>query len=85
MKVSQQHHNSFTPIFPQVLNDWIRGRLPYFECPPFDDGTTIPHGKTKMLGVEQMFKKISVSTPRPTEMDDIEAAITAVSNELVPD
>ena len=20
-----------------VLNDWLRGRLPYFVCPPFDD------------------------------------------------
>jgi hypothetical protein len=82
MTVSPQHHGSITPnIFSQVLNDWIRGRLPYFECPPFDDGTTIPHGKTKMLGVEQMFKKISVSTPRRTEMDSTEFAIPAVSNE----
>ena len=28
-----------------ILNDWIRGRLPYFEAPPFDDGSTVPHGK----------------------------------------
>jgi len=47
-----------------VLTDWQRGRLPYFECPPFDN-TREEYEKHKRakksdVKVEQMFNKIAV-------------------------
>mmetsp|Transcript_17228 Transcript_17228/g.33566 ORF Transcript_17228/g.33566 Transcript_17228/m.33566 type:complete len:638 (+) Transcript_17228:60-1973(+) len=49
-----------------VLTDWQRGRLPYFECPPFDDSKEEYNKKKKardsQIKVEQLFSKIAVRT-----------------------
>ena len=28
-----------------VLHDWLKGKIPFFVSPPFDDGTTVPRGQ----------------------------------------
>jgi len=48
-----------------VLRDWQRGRLPYFECPPFEDDLALAAAAeakrdANALKVQQLFNKITV-------------------------
>jgi nuclear GTP-binding protein len=45
-----------------VLNDFLRGRLPYFELPPITPEAKAAIAAKKQLHVEQMFNKIAVRT-----------------------
>jgi nuclear GTP-binding protein len=45
-----------------VLNDFLRGRLPYFELPPITPEQKAAIAAKKQLHVEQMFNKIAVRT-----------------------
>ncbi|KAJ3370376.1 GTPase required for pre-60S ribosomal subunit nuclear export and maturation [Allomyces arbusculus] len=47
-----------------VLNDWLRGKIPYFKVPPEIDATTEAKADARTNGprVEQIFKKIPVVT-----------------------
>lgn len=44
-----------------VLNDWLRGRIPYYVPPPERETKPENAADKKMPGVEQIFKNISVS------------------------
>ena len=44
-----------------VLHDWLRGRIPYYVAPPEDEKPPASKEKKK-IGVEQIFKNISVSS-----------------------
>lgn len=44
-----------------VLNDWLRGRIPYYVPPPERETKPETAADKKMPGVEQIFKNISVS------------------------
>lgn len=34
-------------VSKMILHDWQKGKIPYFVCPPFDDGETEGKGKSK--------------------------------------
>ncbi|KAI9316753.1 NUC091 domain-containing protein [Dichotomocladium elegans] len=46
-----------------VLHDWLRGRIPYYVAPPETDRTESEgQERNTKIGVEQIFKKINVSS-----------------------
>jgi nuclear GTP-binding protein len=73
-----------------VLHDWLRGKIPYFNCPPFEDGDKPPQVAVdgeQQPHVEQIFSNISVvadfdddDVRRPEgAADEDEAAAAAIS------
>ncbi|KAI9230000.1 MAG: NUC091 domain-containing protein [Piptocephalis tieghemiana] len=53
-------------VAKMVLNDWLRGKIPYFVPPPTTEGSESPEeelvDKTGVMGVEQHFSKIPLAT-----------------------
>ncbi|KAJ3416466.1 Nucleolar GTP-binding protein 2 [Chytridiales sp. JEL 0842] len=68
-----------------VLNDWLRGKIPYFTMPPDEPGFEEAKEEKTTAGVQQIFSKIPVSTKFLAEdvkgHDDEEEDVAAPSAE----
>ncbi|RKP14583.1 NUC091 domain-containing protein [Piptocephalis cylindrospora] len=67
-------------VAKMVLNDWLRGKIPYFVPPPTTEGADLEEeaDKTAAMGVEQHFSKIPVATqffPDDLSVEEREASI----------
>ncbi|KAJ3195674.1 GTPase required for pre-60S ribosomal subunit nuclear export and maturation [Irineochytrium annulatum] len=69
-------------VAKMILNDWLRGRIPYFAMPPEKEGGDEEAGEEKREGpgVEQIFSKIPVSTKfLPDDLRDRDAPAAAAT------
>jgi nuclear GTP-binding protein len=66
-------------VAKMVLNDWLRGKLPYYVMPPDSENFTAPPAESRVPGVEQRLHKIKTDTEfvpedlKPTGEQEVEA------------
>jgi len=75
-------------VAKMVLNDWLRGKIPYFNAPPLiEDAIVVEEKKEQLPSVSQVFKSIRVTTSfNPEDLKDanaVEEAVPVVSEVAV--
>ncbi|KAJ3088705.1 GTPase required for pre-60S ribosomal subunit nuclear export and maturation [Quaeritorhiza haematococci] len=80
-------------VSKMILNDWLRGKIPFFTLPPADadidaDGNQQKHQEAaaSKISVQQIFSKINVSANfSKSDLDKDSTSVAATSEELQKD